>query len=173
MIMFKHILVPLDGSQLAETAIAAAKELAARFDSELTLLRIVTPLHPTIEMGGDAYASLLVNLRKQAFEDAEVYLKQKRNILRKQGFHVSAHITEEQPIAEAIVHIAAALAVDTIVMSTHGRGGLSRWVYGSVADKVLRSADVPVLLIRAQEEPIDWEMDVAIPEIRDEEAMRA
>lgn len=170
--MFKHILVPLDGSQLAETALVAAKEMAARFDSEIMLLRIVTPIHPTIEMGGDAYASLLVNLRKQAFEEAEVYLKQKRNILRNQGFRVQAHISEEQPIAEAIVHIVKSLNVDTIVMSTHGRGGLSRWVYGSVADKVLRSADVPVLLIRATEDPVDWEIDVELPEIRDEESMR-
>ena len=64
-------------------------------------------------------------------------------------------VTEGENVADALLEVAAALGVDTIVMSTHGRGGLSRWVFGSVADKVLRYANVPVLLIRAKEETVE------------------
>lgn len=151
--MFKRILVPLDGSRLAEAALPAALELASKFDSEVTLLRVVQP--PQIMLthtDGGVYAELLTTLKQEANEEARFYLKAHQNSLRQQGYRVNVHITEGEPVAEMILETIASLGCDTIVMSTHGRGGISRWVFGSVADKVLRQASVPVILIRATEE---------------------
>lgn len=155
--MFKRILVPLDGSRLAEAALPAALELASKFDSEVTLLRVVQP--PQLMLShtdGSVYAELLTSLRQEANEDARFYLKTHQNSLRQQGYRVKAHVTEGEPVAEVILEVVTGLGCDTIVMSTHGRGGVSRWVFGSVADKVLRQANVPVILIRASEEALHW-----------------
>ncbi|RMG89306.1 MAG: universal stress protein [Chloroflexi bacterium] len=148
--MFKKILVPLDGSHLAEMAIPYALELASRFEAEITLLRVVQPPQLIMaDVSGGVYAELLVEMRKQAENEARTYLKGLQGELRQQGYTVHAHLAEGEPVAEVILEVADGLDIDTIVMSTHGRSGLSRWVYGSVADKVLRQARVPVVLIRA------------------------
>ncbi len=154
--MFKHLLVPLDGSKLAETALPAARELANRFDSTITLVQIVRGPHVSASLGGDAYADVLLNLRKQTLEDANSYLKPLQTELMQDGFRAHFHVVEGEAIAESIVEAGQELGIDTVVMSTHGRGGLSRWVFGSVADKVLRLANVPVLLIRATESEAEW-----------------
>ena len=148
--MFQHILVPLDGSPLAEAALGPALALADKFGSEITLLRVsVQPYLPTDGLNA-SYADLIAGLREQALADARTYLATQQGSLRQQGYSVHAQVTELEPVAEAILNVAEADKVDTIVMSTHGRGGLSRWVYGSVADRVLRHAHVPVLLIRPE-----------------------
>ena len=104
---------------------------------------------------GSVYAQLLTEMRNQSEQDAHAYLKAHQDSLNQQGFIVHTQVTEGENVADALLHVAANLKVDAIVMSTHGRGGLSRWVFGSVADKVLRYANVPVLLIRAKEELIE------------------
>lgn len=151
--MFRHLLVPLDGSQLAEAALAPASALAARFDSEITLLQVVPAPHASTGTRGTPLAELLSDLRSQAYQEVQRYLKARQAILRRQGHIVHRHVTGGDSIAEIILEVASGQGIDGIVMSTHGRGGLSRWVYGSVADKVLRHARVPVLLIQAQAEP--------------------
>jgi nucleotide-binding universal stress UspA family protein len=148
--MFKHILVPLDGSGLAETALPAALAFGQSFGSKLTLLRVVRPPEVSGQSsGGVSYGDFITQLRSQAVAEAEGYLKSQQGMLRQQGVETYTHIAEGNNIAELILDQADSLEIDTIVMSTHGRGGLSRWVFGSVADKVLRRANVPVLLIRA------------------------
>jgi nucleotide-binding universal stress UspA family protein len=149
--MFKHILVPLDGSVLAEKALPPALELARSFDSKITLVRIAQiPTLPSVD--GFTFAELHATLREQAREEASAYLRAQAGSLRQQGYNVHHHLEVAQPVAECILETADLLNVDAIVMSTHGLGGVRRWVYGSVADKVLRHAKVPVLLIRANEE---------------------
>jgi nucleotide-binding universal stress UspA family protein len=150
MAMFKHILVTLDGSPLAEAALPAALAMASQFESEITLLRVVRPPYITTNVGGSAYADMVLGLRDLARTEATTYLKGHQGSLRQQGYKVHAHMSEGESVAEIILDVAAGLGVDTIVMSTHGRGGIGRWVYGSVADKVLRHACVPVLLVRAE-----------------------
>jgi nucleotide-binding universal stress UspA family protein len=148
--MFNHILVPLDGSALAETALPAALELARSFESKITLLRVAhTPLLPGLD--GYSFAEIDATLREQARQEAIEYLRAQAGSLRQQGYDARTHVTIGQPVAEHILNVTDLLEVDTIVMSTHGWGGIRRWVYGSVADKVLRHAKVPVLLIRASE----------------------
>lgn len=154
--MFKHLLVPLDGSLLAEAALPVAVEIASRFDSDLTLLRVTRPPAVASSMGQPVYAERLGELRDWACEEATGYLKQIQNTLRQQGYKVQIHVTEGEPAADVILETAAGFGIDTIVMSTHGRSGISRWVFGSVADRVLRQSNIPVLIVRANEEALHW-----------------
>jgi nucleotide-binding universal stress UspA family protein len=151
--MFSHLLVPLDGSHLAEAALPPALELASKFNSKISLVWVIQPPHLIMTAAnGSVYAQLLIEMRNQSEQDAHAYLEAHQGSLGQQGYEVHAQVTEGENIADALLQVASNLKVDAIVMSTHGRGGLSRWVFGSVADKVLRYADVPVLLIRAREE---------------------
>ena len=154
--MFNHLLVPLDGSHLAEAALPPAQELASKFNSEITLVWVIQPPHLIMTAAnGSVYAQLLIEMRNQSEQDAHTYLRAHQGSLQQQGYAVHAQVTEGENVADALLQVASSLKIDTIVMSTHGRGGLSRWVFGSVADKVLRYADMPVLLIRAKEETLD------------------
>jgi nucleotide-binding universal stress UspA family protein len=154
--MFNYILVPLDGSHLAEAALPAAMELANKFDSELTLVRVLQPPHIIMTVAnGSVYAQLLTEMHNQSKAEASLYLRSHQGSLQQQGFTVKTEIIEGENVADALLQVASKRNIDTIVMSTHGRGGISRWVFGSVADKVLRHASMPVLLIRAKEERSD------------------
>jgi nucleotide-binding universal stress UspA family protein len=84
--------------------------------------------------------------------EAEKYLAARRGALRNKKIQVSTRIIVSEAVADAILDFADQQQVDLIAMSTHGRSGLGRWVYGSVADKVLQGATCPVLLIRAKRE---------------------
>lgn len=148
--MYKTLLVPLDGSALAEAALSHAVSLATQLDCEIVLLRVVVSPYaivaPDLVLAGtDPNLSELTAHAKQ-------YLKTIADPLQRQGLRVRT-IVCEGPVAEAILDHAQALRADLIVMSTHGRGGISRWVYGSVAERVLQAAACPVLLIRAKESP--------------------
>lgn len=144
--MLNHLLLPLDGSELAELALPLALEIARRFDSKITLLRVVQPPH-LVTTSYDM-TTIYASLREDMWLEAETYLNAKVAALRAEGYRVKGQIIEDFHVADAILSMTGELAADAIVMSTHGRGGVRRWVYGSVADKVLRHADVPVLLIR-------------------------
>ena len=164
--MFKHILVPLDGSFLAEAALAPALALAAKFGSEITLLRVtsMSTVYYADPYGGGA--ALLVEMRRQARKETADYLKARKGELRQQGYIVHTQAMEGESPADAILDVAESQNVDTIVMSTHGRGGLARWVYGSVADKVLRHAEVPILLVRAKEGMVEEKAAEAKAEVK-------
>lgn len=164
--MFKHLLVPLDGSKLAEYALAAATELARQFNSQITLLRVAdVPVFLT-QTHNRSFTEMIVSLREAEREEATRYLQQLQETLNHQSLHVHYVIAEGEPVAEQILEQVRVSGADTIVMSTRGRGGLRRWVYGSVADRVLRHADVPVLLIRGREEKNHNEpIPVTIPPI--------
>lgn len=149
--MFEHLLVPLDGSKLAEAALPLATAVAQKFHSKITL---VSAVHLPYYVGdGLDFAEVYGRISQNMEDEAKEYLRQKQKSLLSQKIHTNIEIVIGQPPADAILLTAKELNVDTIVMSTHGRGGLMRWVFGSVADLVLRNASVPVLLARALEEP--------------------
>jgi nucleotide-binding universal stress UspA family protein len=156
--MFRHILVPLDGSHLAEAALPAACELASKFNGEITLLRITVPPFFFSHGDGRVYADLVVTMRQENRAEAQAYLSAHKGSLRQQGSIVRTLIFEDESPANAILDVVEGRNMDIVVMSTHGRGGVARWVYGSVADKVLRHSHVPVLLIRATEEKLQTDM---------------
>lgn len=141
-----RILVPLDGSALAEGALPFAQELARAFDAEILLLRIWAPSAYIIE--GYPAARSTLELDQAASASIDEYLGQKTLELKSQGLHVKWE-TEIGPTADGILQTVEAQAASIIVMSTHGRSGLGRWVMGSVAERVLSASPVPVLLVRS------------------------
>jgi nucleotide-binding universal stress UspA family protein len=147
--MYKHILVPLDGSVLAESALPAALAIAGNFKSEVTLLHVVLPPFTLAKLSAPNFAELLVTMREAMRLQAEAYLQSKQAALQIESGQVHSHIAFGDSAASAILDAADALGVDAIVMSTHGRGGIRRWVLGSVANKVLQQATIPIVLIRA------------------------
>ncbi len=155
--MFKRIMIPLDGSKLAEEALAPALSIVRQFDGELLLFRVVTPQHVSVHFDGVSYAELLGQMREQANWFANDYLQKLQNTLTDDGYNVRYGLVEDEFVAEAVLEEAHKEEIDLIVMSTHGRGGIRRWVFGSIADKVLRQAEIPVMLIRASEEAENWE----------------
>ena len=148
---FKHILVPLDGSSLAERALPVARVLAQKFDSQIILLRVLdipspTPptSHPEVTMGWAR------EVREHALQEAQSYLQAVQSELDRQGIATQILLRDTSP-AEDILDVAGIEGIDLIVMSSHGRGGLARWAFGSVAEKVARHSLCPVLLVRPSE----------------------
>lgn len=146
--MFKHILVPLDGSGFAEAAIPYALELAAQFDSDITLLRVVLP--PRVGEGAlsPESANFMIKMRDDLYKEAIDYLQPQKGSLRQQNYRVHYQVAESDDVAAEIISATNGTNADVIVMCTHGRGGLGRFLFGSVAMRVLQSAAVPVLVIR-------------------------
>ena len=141
--MYKCLAVPLDTSELAEQAIPHAVALAKRFGARVELLTVIpSSLEDTIdgEAAGDAW-----DPRKL---EAQEYLEGVSGRLADQGVSVSTAVRRGDVAEEIIDHAAHC---DLIIMCTHGRSGLGRWVYGSIADRTLRHASVPILLVRASE----------------------
>ena len=105
-----------------------------------------------------AVAAVNVEVLQEALDaekhEAQKYLAEKRDALVKRGIEAEAYVGEGQA-AEVILKLAADKASDIVVMSTHGRGGLGRLVFGSVADAVLRHSEIPVLLIRSKPQEKD------------------
>jgi nucleotide-binding universal stress UspA family protein len=144
--MYKKILVPLDGSELAKTALGQAENLAKTFDAEIILFQVV-PFMPIY--GSPELVTPLIVDEKQK-EAVVKYLASLTEELKKRGLRVSATVRTGQQVAGEIIDFAKEAGVDLIVMCTHGRSGISRWVLGSVALKLLTRAEAPILLIRSK-----------------------
>jgi len=141
--MYKKILVPLDGSELAEKALDHAEKLGATFDAEVILLQVV-PFMP-IYGAPELVVPFVVDERQK--EAAEKYLTRVAEELKKKGLEVTAKVKIGMQVAAEIIDFAEESGVDLIVICTHGRSGITRWVLGSVAQKVLTRAETPILLV--------------------------
>jgi nucleotide-binding universal stress UspA family protein len=142
--MHKRVLLPLDGSTMAEQALPYAVEQAERFRSELILLRAISPMLP-----GTGLSPLELGwVQEQAGDWARDYLESVATHVRTRGVPVKVVIIRDPP-HEAITHFAETNGVDLIVICSRGQSGPSRWLMGSVADRVVRGATVPVLLVQA------------------------
>jgi nucleotide-binding universal stress UspA family protein len=157
--MFETILVPLDGSDLAEQALEPAAELARKLESLLVLMQAVDSLaqrlsKPPMVMETPSSAPVTVEIMQEALDAekgaAKAYLAGLEQRLLSTGVKVEAFVAEG-PAADAILSVAQDQGAGMIVMSTHGRGGLLRVVFGSVADAILKRSHIPVLVIRSQE----------------------
>jgi nucleotide-binding universal stress UspA family protein len=141
--MYKRILVPLDGSELAKKALDHAEKLAETFDSEIILFQVV-PFMP-IYGAPELMTPFIVDEKQK--EAAERYLTNLSEELKKRGFKVTAKVKTGQQVAAEIIDFAKESGVDLIVMCTHGYSGITLWVLGSVAHKVLTRAETLILLI--------------------------
>jgi len=150
--LYKKILVPLDGSKLAECVLPHVEKLAeSGVAKEIILLRVCDS--PSIiadypESKGKTWEKHVERMTTNAQQSCSLYIKDVEKDLKDKGFKVKTESSLGKP-AEEIVNYANKNKVDLIVMASHGRSGVSRWAYGSVADKVLRSTCVPVLLVKA------------------------
>ena len=152
--MFDRILVPLDGSELSEQALPIVQDLARQLGSTIHLLRVV-PVENELDAvrgsGSIRVAELELEqarrLNESQLQRARSYLEDVRSGLMEAGARVEEPVTIGQgDPSNAIINYARANDIDLIAMSTHGYGGLKRLLVGSVADKVFRSCEIPVLL---------------------------
>jgi nucleotide-binding universal stress UspA family protein len=148
--MYEKILVPLDGSDLAECVLPHVEVIAgAGGVKNVTFYRVVKPFYPMGDyMSGTVSNIDVVGINKEAVAAAENYLKQLVNKVKYPGVQVAWEVAKGNE-AESIAEYIKKNEIDLIIIATHGRSGVSRWVMGSVADRVLRSACVPVLMVRA------------------------
>ena len=153
--MLKKILVPLDGSKVAEAVLPYVEELvsglAPGIKGEVTLFHVLSPTYYVV--AGEAGAPV-------PYTDAEIEQIKKKTVgyldkagegLRSKGAVVECKVGVGSA-AEEIIKTADEINADFIAMSTHGRSGLSRWAFGSVTDRVLRGGNRPILMVRAPRE---------------------
>lgn len=144
---YHHLLVPLDGSELAELALNDAFSIAKFSQADITLLQVIYPIDQVI--APDTTHTIFIDEQWQHQEQLALdYLNNICERMSCEGVRTDTVVQMGLP-AETIIDYAHHQPIDLIVMATHGRSGLQRWVLGSVADKILRGADLPVLLVRA------------------------
>jgi nucleotide-binding universal stress UspA family protein len=133
--MYKRIMVPLDGSDLAQTALPHALDLCLALGATLLLLHV-----RDARQGSPEASRRFLDFTSRRYANDGVVIET---------------LVREGPVAEAIVRAAEQEQIDVIAMATHGRSGLQRAVYGSVAEQVLRSSTRPVLLVRVPGSPVE------------------
>lgn len=146
--MFKHLLVPLDGSGLAETVLPAAAYLAERLGAAITLIHIIEAgASPTVH--GDRHLTRL--------KEAESYLEDTGRRFFPADVRLRCHVHPAgvKEVSAGIVLHEAELAPDLIVMCTHGRGGLRGLLFGRIAQQVVESGTIPVLMMRPEGSAVD------------------
>lgn len=155
--MYKRIVVPLDGSKVAEAILPHATDLARALGAEIALLRVV-------QEGGVLQGRYILPteaarlLAQHARADAGSYLDKVASGITKQGVQVS-HAVVSGPVAESIVAWAEQNQGDLIALMSHGLGRAARWVFGSVADRLLQSATLPVLVVRVSQEVLEEQQE--------------
>jgi nucleotide-binding universal stress UspA family protein len=155
--MASRILVPLDGSSLAEQALSCAVPLAQGLPAELVLLRTIWILPDILELLDESTVELNA-IVDQLEAEANDYLGALVEQLRDASLNVR-YAVRRGSAAETILDYVGQANIDQIVMATHGYSGIKRWMHGSVAERVLQTARVPLLLVRVSERDLakDWQ----------------
>ena len=147
--MYQHIMVPLDGSELAECVLPHLEAIATKCDAKkVTLVRVIEPLHL---YGGLEYSfspEERQRLEDDSLDAARSYLAQVVKRFKKKRITAEAEILHGH-VVDKLVEYTNTRDVDLIIIASHGRSGVSRWVWGSVTDRVVRASCVPVLIVRA------------------------
>lgn len=141
--MYKKILVPLDGSPLAEAVLPHAQALAKSEGAEIIILRVPLTPNEGVFVHNPALAETII---KEIEEEAKNYTEMEVAKLQKEGIQVKG-ITRDGLVPDTILDVAEETHADVIAMSTHGRTGVQRWLLGSVADRVVHYSHIPVMLI--------------------------
>jgi nucleotide-binding universal stress UspA family protein len=141
--MYKKILVPLDGSPLAEAVLPHAQSLAKSEGAEIVLLRVTVTPDADLFVRNPIEGEHIVKVME---EEAQSYMEAEVSKLKNEGANVTG-ITRDGMVPETILDVAEETHADVIAMSTHGRTGVQRWLMGSVADRVVHYSHIPVMLI--------------------------
>lgn len=145
----RSILVPLDGSAYAEAALPSAIDLARAFDAELHLVRVAetAQVYSMLTRQTPAESDVVRIVVERLVADATDYVEKTTERMRAGGLHVVMHLREGIP-TEEILAVAREAGIDLTVVATHGRSGLNRLVFGSVAERILRQGTTPILMVR-------------------------
>jgi len=142
-------MVPLDGSELAECVLPHVRAIALGCNIvKVTLVRVVEPLHIRGGIEVRIPPEEKQKLEKRSMDRARDYLEQIEKSLKEAGVAAQSEVLHGA-IVDKLIDYANTNEVDLIIVSTHGRSGVSRWVWGSVTDRILRTACVPITMIRA------------------------
>ena len=148
--MYRKILVPLDGSKRAEAILPHVEEMAQLYQAEVILLQVMA----SDTLSAAAYHRPphieLDTMFKQHEEQAKTYLESRHAALQNKGIHACV-LVESGPIVSTIIEVAQREEADLIAIASHGRSGLSRALYGSVAAGILSQFNRPLLLVRSPE----------------------
>jgi nucleotide-binding universal stress UspA family protein len=148
-----ELLLPLDGSPLAEEAIPLAVHLARALNLDISLIQVVSPVPTSSDAVLPVPSPYDEDITAMVRDQAQDYLDSLAQRLRDGGLRATAAATIGWNTADAILELARPERVGLMVTATHGRGGLQRLILGSVADKLVRGADVPVLVYRPADRP--------------------
>jgi nucleotide-binding universal stress UspA family protein len=147
--MYQLVVVPLDGSKLAESVLPHVESLAKSGQAKsIVFVRVPEPMFPLGTYDGFITAHEVRQIQDRSKEAAETYLKDLTSKLNYGEVKIQTAVLAGN-IAESIADYASKNNADLIIIATHGRSGVGRWVWGSVADRILRSACIPVLMVRA------------------------
>jgi nucleotide-binding universal stress UspA family protein len=149
--MFTRILVPLDGSELAEQVLPYIRILGKGLQTRIELLRVFEPVSPSL--ADPAHGLYLDRIIASVRIQMQDYVENVATSLRKDGLTVSTIVHEGNPAA-SIVQEAETIPDTLVAISTHGRSGITRWVMGSTTDKVLHATSHPLLIVRVRDRPV-------------------
>jgi nucleotide-binding universal stress UspA family protein len=145
--MYQKIMVPLDGSELAECVLPHTEIIAKLCNASVELVSVIEPIElPTrggIALSGDD----LKQIESHSKHDAENYLRGIVDRLKRTGIKAHSKLLTGKA-ADSLVNYIHKSNFDLLIIATHGRSGISRWIWGSVADKILHSSAIPMLLVR-------------------------
>jgi nucleotide-binding universal stress UspA family protein len=148
--MYEHIIVTLDGSTLAEQALPHAEEFVKAFGSKLSIVSVVEPYVIALPATPAPIPAYNIDTDLEALaEERQDYLDTIRDDMASRGIKAEIVMLRGRP-ADEILAYTQEQHVNLVIMTTHGRSGLSRFIYGSVAERVLHGSEVPVLLIRSK-----------------------
>jgi len=148
--MYKKILVPLDGSKVSEGSLSHVKAIALGCEvPEVILLTVVEPvLNPEAAIDARAGRDLIAEVEKENRDKLQTYINGVAEKLKNEGITARTVLLSGKP-ADEILAYAEKNGADLIIMSTHGRSGVSRWLLGSVAERIVRHSPIPVLMVSA------------------------
>ncbi|MFC1919294.1 universal stress protein [Chloroflexota bacterium] len=152
--LVKKIMVPLDGSDVGSMAIPHVENLARALDADIVLFHAIIEPVPVVVAPGVEFAYMPVMSKEdegRRVASAMGYLSTMEQALTEKGLKASSEVSSGSP-ANEIIRYAEANSIDLIAMSTHGRSGISRWVFGSVTDKVLHAGVTPVFVVQAKKD---------------------
>lgn len=144
--MFKHVLVPVDGSPTSTLALKYGLGIAKAFDASLTAMTVFDP-YPIMGAGLD-YTLVQDHYQEAVRAEANATIQAARKQIEDEGRTAHVELVESQRTWRAILETADTLKVDLIVLGSHGRSGLDKLVMGSVTQRVLQHTRLPVLVVR-------------------------
>jgi nucleotide-binding universal stress UspA family protein len=152
--MYQTILVPLDGSVRAERILPHVENLATQYKSKVIFLQVMEPLQiasPSMHMTSALTDTIKESLKdfNRRYEENNAYLAGKQGEFREKGIDVRKYV-EQGPVVETIISVAQRENADLIAIASHGRTGMSRVFYGSVAAGIMQQIDRPILIIRSR-----------------------